>query len=144
MITNILIPTDFSPNSWLATQMAVDIAEKDKSNLLLLHIYPLVSRFSLDKNEVAVPVKLNEIKNRLKEIAKEISTNTKVKIESKVLPGNVESTLLLFLSENPFDLMVLGVNSHGANNELGSHATTLIEKCGIPVLIVPNQNGKND
>jgi nucleotide-binding universal stress UspA family protein len=143
VITNILIPTDFSPNSWLATQMAVDIAVQGKSNLLMLHIYPIVSRFSLDKNEVALPVKLDEIKTRLNEISKDISSNSDVKIESKVLPGNIESTLLQFILDNQFDLVVLGINSHGANNELGSHSTSLIEKCGIPVLIVPNKKVKN-
>jgi nucleotide-binding universal stress UspA family protein len=119
--------------------MAVDIAVQGKSTLLMLHIYPIVSRFSVDKNEVALPVKLDEIKARLNEISKDISSNMDVKIESKVLPGNIESTLLQFILDNQFDLVVLGINSHGANNELGSHSKSLIEKCGIPVLIVPNK-----
>lgn len=123
--------------------MALDIAVQGKTNLLILHIYPLVSQFSLDKNEVASPVKLDEIKNRLNQITKDISINTEVQIESKVLPGNVESTLLQFIKENQFDLVVLGINSHGANNELGSHSTSIIEQCGIPVLIVPNKKTNN-
>lgn len=142
-IDQILIPTDFSPSAWQATKIGMELASANNAKLNILHIIPTVSRFSDDKTLQQLPEKLEEVKSRMNELSKGLVEENKVSIENFVLPGNVAQTMLEFIRENSYDLVILGVNSHGAGNDLGSHATLVIEKCNVPVLIVPNNVKSN-
>ena len=137
MITQILIPTDFSHASWKATKIGIELAKLNNAQVNILHVIPFVSRFSNTKSQQHLPEKIDEIRLRMNDISKELSEES-VKIENMVLSGNVEETMLELIDRKEYDLVILGVNSHGTNNELGSHTSLVIEKSGIPVLIVPN------
>ena len=143
VIDQILIPTDFSPAAWQATKLGMELARANKAGLNILHIIPTVSRFSDDKTLQQLPEKLEEVKSRMNDLSKDLVEENQVDIQNFVLPGNVAQTMLNFISENNYDLVILGVNSHGAGNDLGSHATLVIEKCNVPVLVVPNNMKSN-
>lgn len=137
MITSILIPTDFSPASWSATKFALQFSNMSGSpKLRLLHVYPLSKKANEDdrgENQIveAVQQKMDKLLNDLVEDANG-------EIENVVVSGNVEEKLMEEIRENKSDLVIVGVNSNGVNNEIGSHTIRMIEKSGIPVLIVPN------
>ncbi len=143
MIDQILIPTDFSPAAWQATKIGMELASANNAELNILHIIPTVSRFSDDKTLQQLPEKLEEVKSRMNELSRGLVEESQISIENFVLPGNVAQTMLEFIKEHTYDLVILGVNSHGAGNDLGSHATLVIEKCNVPVLIVPNNVKSN-
>ena len=143
MIDQILIPTDFSPASWQATKIGMELASANDAELNILHIIPTVSRFSDNKTLQQLPEKLEEVKSRMNELSKGLVEENHVSIENFVLPGNVAQTMLDFIKRNSYDLVILGVNSHGAGNDLGSHATLVIEQCNVPVLVVPNNVRSN-
>jgi len=79
----------------------------------------------------------------MNELSKDLIEENKVTIQNFVLPGNVADTMLKFIREHTYDLVILGVNSHGSDNEMGSHTSLILQKCGVPVLIVPNNAKTN-
>ena len=143
VIDQILIPTDFSPAAWQAVKLGMDLASVNNAELNILHIIPTVSRFLDDMTLQQLPEKLDEVKLRMNELSKGLMEENRVAIENFVLPGNVAQTMLEFIDQHDYDLVILGVNSHGAGNDLGSHATLVIEKCNVPVMIVPNNVKSN-
>ena len=143
MIDQILIPTDFSPAAWQATKLGMELANANNAELNILHVIPTVSRYTDEKNVLKLPEKLDEVKSRMNELSKGLSEEGSVAIQNHVLPGNVAQTMLDFIRNHSYDLVILGVNSHGAGNDLGSHATLVIEQCNVPVMIVPNNAKSN-
>ena len=143
MIDQILIPTDFSPAAWQATKLGMELANANNAELNILHVIPTVSRYTDDKSRLKLPEKLDEVKSRMNELSKGLSEEGSVAIQNHVLPGNVAQTMLDFIRNHSYDLVILGVNSHGAGNDLGSHATLVIEQCNVPVMIVPNNAKSN-
>lgn len=79
------------------------------------------------------------VQNRMDKLAKDLSDKSEEVIENVVLSGDVEEKLIEFISQNHSDLVIVGVNSNGVNNEIGRHTLSIIEKSGVPVLIVPNK-----
>jgi len=143
VIDQILIPTDFSPAAWQATKIGMELAYANKAELNILHVIPTVSRFSDDKSIQQLPDKLEEVKSKMNELSKGLVEVNRVAIQNHVLPGNVAQTMLDFIKRNTYDLVILGVNSHGSGNDLGSHASLVIEKCNVPVMVVPNNVRSN-
>lgn len=138
MIDQILIPTDFSPAAWQATKIGMELANANNAELNILHVIPMVSRFTNDETLQKLPEKLDQVKSRMNELSRGLAEEGSVAIQNHVLPGNVAQTMLDFIRNHSYDLVILGVNSHGAGNDLGSHATLVIEQCNVPVMIVPN------
>ena len=139
MISSILIPTDFSPASWTATQVGLELSRlSSESTISFLHIYPNSAKYSSKDTKKASQQVLEEMKDRMNQLSLSLSDQPMERINNVVLSGNVEDTMLKFIKEHKFDLVIVGVNSNGLNNEIGSHTVSLIEKSGTPVLVVPN------
>lgn len=139
MISSILIPTDFSPASWTATQVGLELSRlNNDATISFLHIYPNSAKYSLKDSKKANQHVLEEMKDRMNQLSLSLSDQSMERINNVVLSGNVEDTMLKFIKEHKFDLVIVGVNSNGINNEIGSHTVSLIEKSGTPVLVVPN------
>lgn len=105
--------------------------------LKFLHVYPLSKRNSdhIEKDSSMIAA----VQNRMDKLAKDLSDKSEEVIENVVLSGDVEEKLIEFISQNHSDLVIVGVNSNGVNNEIGRHTLSIIEKSGVPVLIVPNK-----
>ncbi|MEQ6168808.1 universal stress protein [Ekhidna sp. MALMAid0563] len=140
MISSILIPTDFSPASWQAAQMGLELSKLYKdATISFLHIYPASSRYS-HKNEPTANMKqLEEVLHRMNQLSHDISDLSDDRIQNVVLSGNVEETMMKFIKEHSFDLVIVGINSNGHDNEIGSHTVRVIKESGVPVMIVPNR-----
>ncbi len=139
MISSILIPTDFSPASWKATQIGLELTKLNQHAVLsILHIYPLVSRFSNGKNGKEIPDKMKEVQSKMNALSKEFMDHSDEKIKNVVLSGNVEETMLQFIREHDFDLVILGINGNGLDNTMGSHTQSVIEKSSTPIMVIPN------
>ena len=74
----------------------------------------------------------------MQKMSDEISQEKGLEISSVVLSGKVESQLLTFVGEHQFDLVIMGVNSNGEDDNPGSHTLKIIEQSSTPLLIVPN------
>jgi len=136
VISSILIPTDFSPASWKATKVGLELSRLNKNvTLSILHVYPVSKRSKKIGDSQSL---LQDVKERMNKLTKDLTDHSEEIIKNVVLSGDVEDTLLTFIKEHSFDLVIVGVNSNGLNNEIGSHTVSMIEKSGIPILIVPN------
>ncbi|WP_420318551.1 universal stress protein [Ekhidna sp.] len=141
MISSILIPTDFSPASWKATQVGIELSQLDgNTKLSFLHVYPIASKYLNKDIGVASQEMLERMKNRMNQLSHDLS-DAQDRIENVVLSGNVDDEMMNFIKNNHFDLVIVGINSNGANNEIGSHTIRMIKESGIPVMIVPNKSG---
>lgn len=140
MISSILIPTDFSPASWNATQVGLELSRLNAEAIIsFLHVYPMASRYTHKSIDSINEQKLAEFEKRMNQLAVDLIEYPEKRIKNMVLSGNVEDTMIRFIKENDFDLVIVGINSNGQNNELGSHAVSVIKESGIPVMIVPNR-----
>lgn len=139
MISRILIPTDFSPASWKATQYGLELSKLSGDSVIsFLHVYPLSSKYVDEDNTSEDGSVIGEVKDKMNHISKSFTDQWEEKIENIVLSGNVEEQMLDYIKEHDFDLIIVGINSNGRNNEIGSHTERVIKDCGVPVLIVPN------
>ncbi len=138
MISSILIPTDFSPASWNATQLGIELFQRhEDTKLSLLHVYPIAAKYQEDSEDTEK--KIEHMKNRMIQLSNDLNEKITNAIENVVLPGNVNDVMLEYIENNRFDLVIVGINSNGQNNDIGSHTINVIEKSGVPVMIVPNR-----
>lgn len=140
VISSILIPTDFSPASWNATQVGLELSRLNGDAILsFLHIYPMAARYSQKDIQSISKKKLEEVEKRMNQLSVDFIEHPEKRIKNMVLSGNVEETMIQFIRENHFDLVIVGINGNGQNNEIGSHTVSVIRESGVPVMIVPNK-----
>lgn len=141
MISSILIPTDFSPASWKATQFGIELCRaNDHAKISFLHVYPVSSKYLKDDGKHVTQEKMQLMQNRMKQLSSELIEKAEELIDNVVLPGNVDEVMKEFIRENEFDLVIVGINSNGQNNDIGSHTVRIIKESEVPVLIVPNKS----
>ena len=141
MISSILIPTDFSPASWNATQVGLELSRLNVSaRLSFLHVYPISSKYAMNGNGHANSKVMEEMKCRMNQLSNNLSEKSEDRIENVVLSGNVDEVMMDFIKQNSFDLVIVGINSNGQDNEIGSHTIKVIKESGVPVMIVPNKS----
>lgn len=135
MINKILISSDFSPASWQATRFAVDLAVAKKAKISILHIIPSNDK-SLENGKMKE--KINTLKGKMDDITKKLMNGSSDLMDVVVLSGNIESTILEYIQSNGFDLIIVGRNSGGDSDEIGSHTFSILQKSQIPVMVVPD------
>ena len=141
MISSILIPTDFSPASWNATQVGLELSRLNGlAKLSFLHVYPVPAKYLENGHKQMTVKKMELMKSRMNQLAHDLSEKAEDRIDNVVLPGNVGDVMMQFIRENQFDLVIVGINSNGQNNDIGSHTINIIKESGIPVMIVPNKS----
>ncbi|SEC10734.1 Nucleotide-binding universal stress protein, UspA family [Maribacter dokdonensis] len=148
MESSILIPTDFSKNSWNAMLYAIKLFEDRKCSFYILHAYAketygLDSLSLLDPDEAFNKTSENNSKKGLREtIARLHSLNKNTKHSFYAVS---ESMLLLSAVKNlnkkiQFDLLVLGAKGSANKNEAayGQHTLEILKNVKEnPILIVP-------
>lgn len=141
MISSILIPTDFSPASWNAAQVGLELFEHYKdATISFLHVYPMSTRYSKNEKPEVAESLLLQMKERMNHLSQSLMDFSEERINNVVLSGNVEKTMLQFIKDHKFDLVIVGINSNGRTNEIGSHTVKVIKESGVPVMIVPNRS----
>lgn len=139
---NILIPTDFSHAAWNAVQLGLRLAVTDFAVITLLHVFPSTARFNSRKEQCLAQEELADfrvIKEQMDALCADFTKESQIQLQSVLLGGSVEEEIREYIRENDFDLVIMGVNSNGEDNEPGSHTSTIISNCEVPVLVVPNQ-----
>lgn len=136
---HILVPTDFSPAAWEAIQVSLSLVGAQAS-ITLMHVYPEVRAHQRRLGEPSADIEAKrEILHRMERLCLDISSTDQVHISPVVKGGKVEEEVLQYIRSHDFDLIVMGVNGNGQDNEPGSHTSKVIAKAAIPVLVVPNK-----
>ena len=138
----ILVPCDFSKPAINALKFALDIAERSKGVISLVHVIEL----PVMHDTVLMPVLsfeeqlLKELKEKADSQFKKIIEKYKregVKVSWKVEFGPISRTLLEIILVESIDLVIMG--SHGASGLreyfIGSNAEKIIRKSPVPVLV---------
>ena len=141
---NILLPTDFSDNSWNAIQYAVELFRDEKCNFFLLNTYtPMIynveytSRFGLIEVMKDTSKKnLNDIQQRIEKKFKNPNHNYNQISSFNTLTNEIEQ-----LQEgNVMDLIVMGTKGATGLGEIlfGSNTVHIIKKAKCAVLAIPS------
>ncbi|HZW62156.1 MAG TPA: universal stress protein [Flavobacteriaceae bacterium] len=149
MKTNVLVPTDFSENAWVAVEYALRLYKNESCNFYILNVFNLI--------DPLLPNLLNmDVGSELYEQAKEESEEELAKIINKIVLKNGNSqrhnftTLSVFnntveaikntVEEKDIEMIVMGTKgkTNARKSILGSKASYVIEKVrNCPVIVVP-------
>lgn len=146
---NILIPTDFSENSWNAVKYALAFFKDTTCDFYLLHV-TLIYNYASGESPV-MPLPAIEVID--KTILKQAKTNLKNLIKKiELLPHNPKHRFYTFnnydyfidavkahVAEKNIDLIVMGTKGASGLKKvmIGSNTGDLITRVKCPVLIVP-------
>lgn len=145
IITNVLMPTDFSSCSRAAFPFACKLARESEAKLHLLHVIEPPAPALLPDGAFVPPMldtqeDIEEIKGELHRwLRSEDAAN--IGSEADVRTGLPLAEILSFATEHHCDLIVLG--THGrtgmAHLLIGSVAENVVRKAKCPVLTVPEK-----
>lgn len=143
---NILIPTDFSENSWNAITYGLDYLKNINCNFYLLHVtlftYPINGDAPIGSSLEIEETLLNNAEAELKKIV----TKIKALYANKKHTFHIISSYNFFIEavkelikEKNIDLIVMGTKGASGLTEIiiGSNTADLITQVKCPVLIVP-------
>lgn len=144
---NILLPTDFSENSWNAIKYALHFYENTTCNFHLLHV-TLISNYItgefpiIPTTDILEKTLLKQAKTDLKKLLKKIEklpVNSKHHFFTHSSYNNFIDAVRDYISEKQIDIIVMGTKGASGISEviIGSNTGDLITKVKCPVLIVP-------
>ena len=134
---HILVPTDFSDPSKRALDMAIELAQKSKARLTLLHVWNLpyagyaeALAWPIDEMEAGARTALEELR---------VSVAARLPgVEAMLEMGREWQTILEVAKAKGVDLIVMGTHGrHGLPRFfLGSVAEKIVRLSPVPVLTV--------
>mgnify|MGYP000859509023 CR=1 FL=1 len=135
---HILAPVDLSKNSKEALRYAVHLALKANADLTIVHCYSLLLKAVIYSTKKGYTEKDPE-KWILKRVAKIRQKYPELKVDYKIIKGDVVDCLRRLVDTTDADLVVMGCQGAGENLEtyLGSTSGAMIKTTNIPVLVVP-------
>lgn len=139
----ILVPTDFSQQAADALDMAYHICKKTNAEIYLIHVVedPILTSFSVT-GEVAIPDVENkifvvkQIERARKDLAESAAKYNDVKIHTKIRIGNPYHNIRDIITEEDFDLVVMGTKGSSGLQEIlvGSNTEKVVRHSKCPVL----------
>ncbi len=134
-LKEILVLTDFSPAAWQAMRYGGFLCRAHHANMTLLHVLP--SKPS-PKNGNGDVIELFD--NKLQSFGKEIQLVNGNAVKTVVLSGNVSQEIAKYINQITFDMVIMGLNGNGGmNSELGKNTKNMLERSGLPVLVMPSK-----
>ncbi len=140
-LQHILVPTDFSPFSDLALQVAAFFQEKFQPRITVLHVLTPLEAEALT-SQPGNPWE-NVVLKIQNDMAREVERSTPLPLPNGVLHfevvvGEPAEEIVRFAEENRVDLIIMG--THGrtglASIFLGSVTVGVIKRTCIPVMVV--------
>ena len=147
---NILIPTDFSENSWNAIKYALKLYKKTRCSFHILHVSNVNTFVSgelpsipsttlvLEKNvKVETKRKLKALLNKIDQTYLNIKHSFITHAEYGFLIDAIKSNV----EENDIDLIIMGTKGASGLKEviIGSNTGDVITRVKCPVLVVPEE-----
>lgn len=140
MFKKILVPTDASEAAKRALIIALEVANKYDSQILLLHVVytPEALGYTLSSG-IAVPQEeVGSLGSEVLTAALDGIDVGTIRLEKKQKPGHPANTILEELKNGQFDLVVMGNRGYGpiAGSMLGSVSQRILSKAECPVMII--------
>ncbi|WP_121666929.1 universal stress protein [Mesonia aquimarina] len=139
---NILLPTDFSQNSWNAIAYAVDFFKNIHANFYIIHINDQEPEEVISDGSVIEKKKSNTVIQSFQLLLQKLQqqkTNTKHHFYTSIEDGNFIESIRLHVAEKHINFIVMGTqgNSNFKEATVGSHTTDVITKVKCPILVIP-------
>lgn len=135
---HIIVPVDLSKNSKEALRYAVHVARKANAEITIMHSYNLLLKAVIYTTKKGTIEKDPEkwIQKRIDRISKK---HPDLKVDSKIVKGDVVDNLRRMVEVTGADLVIMGAQGTGENVEtfLGTTAGAMVKTTDIPVLVVP-------
>lgn len=147
---NILIPTDFSNNSWNAIKYALRLYNKTRCSFHLLHVCNVNALISTEIHSVPTSAVILEedirtdAKRKLKSLVKKIdsySPNIKHSFITHAEYGFLIDSIKSMVIDNEIDLIIMGTKGASGLKEaiVGSNTGDVITRIKCPILVVPEK-----
>lgn len=147
---NILLPTDFSENSWNAIAYALRFFERNTCNFYLLHVNSITNLATGDMPNLAVHENIEkaylktskkELRTLLKRISLEFPPNKKHKIYTITDYNFFVESIRKQVKEKKIDLIVMGTKGASGLSEyiIGTNTGDIITKVKCTTLAVPEK-----
>jgi len=151
--TIVLLATDGSEEASLATQTAVEIAEKTGSQLPVIHVYGVAPIYPLYPEatdpggvEMQAPVLEEELESLSEQRAREVLATAVEKVQSAggtvaqahLREGGVPHEIVALAEDTGVGLIVAGSRGHGGIRRalMGSVSDSVVRHAHCPVLVV--------
>jgi nucleotide-binding universal stress UspA family protein len=142
----ILLPTDFSEHSMLASKYAMSLAKEYKAELIVLHIVESVAEVSLMSGaelpsygtmSVYYEDLVKEAQERTKGIC-DMASEHGIKATNRVIYGNPRHEILNIANSEPIDLIVMGTHGRKGFSRFvnGSVAEAVVRHAPCSILSV--------
>jgi len=140
MMEKILLPTDFSPTSQSAMEMAITVAKKFDSEIILLHVLP-----DIPKSKLVEDMLNKTAHDQFKTIRKKISRSRVKMAEPIIATGNHFDQIIQLAKKRDVNLIIMGSGEKEGSEkpELGNTAKKVIRKSGKPVWIMKRDMHSN-
>ncbi len=137
----ILVPTDFSALSMATIEAAVTLADRNASELFLIHALAPVAVLP-PLAMPALPIVLADDTSAMKRQLENVPVPDglyQLPVHREVIPGDPGNVILKFADEHDIDVIVMGTHSRSrwAHFVLGSVTETVVRRSKCPVLTVP-------
>ena len=147
---NILIPTDFSENSWNAIRYALKLYKKTRCSFHILHVSNVNTFVSGELPSVPLTTLVLEkdvrveIKSKLKALINKIDQthlNIKHSFITHAEYGFLIDAVKSKVEDNDIDLIVMGTKGASGLKEviIGSNTGDVITRVKCPILVVPEE-----
>jgi nucleotide-binding universal stress UspA family protein len=152
MLRLIVVPLDGSSFGEQPLPLAIRIAERQRAELELVHVYETILPY-LTQGAPPLDPALDEDLRRdrrsyLDSVAKWVERSTSAKVTATLLTGTeVATTLVEHLAERRADLVVMATHGRGGLSRIwvGSVATDLVRHSDTPVLLMrPTESGSRE
>lgn len=144
-MTNILIPTDFSHNSWNAIVYALSFFKECKCTFYLLHVNELNGASRKIAATKVIPIASDiEIKNKLHALVEKIEASSlkgKHLFFTLTAKGNIIEAIRNEVEDKHIDLIVMGTKGSSGIKKLavGSNTADVINKVKCSTLVIPEK-----
>lgn len=132
-MNTILVPTDFSPAADNAMNYALDLAAREDSKIILLHVVP--ERILKESNGADV----KSAEEKLMSLHTQVLESKKIGCDRILLRGDPEKEILRLAEARKPSLIAIGMRGAGEGLQriIGRTARKIIEKARCPVIAVP-------
>lgn len=153
----ILVPTDFSKEAGIATDLAFDVAKKSGADLILFHVIEENSSSGSFNVEAQVATKetgidrlfmIKLIEKSKKQLQKAVSDPrlSSVRVDGQLRVGNPFHGMKTIIAEQKVDLVIMGTAGKSGVTGLviGSNTDKVIRSAHCPVLTVQKKPATSD
>lgn len=149
MISNIIVPTDFSEAATQAMQYALSLANKLKASVHVLHINQVAmvdTTMPAETYQMFVKEIEDQTQDQFKKLEKEILDASGVTYTCHSKYGFVADEICDFALKQEADLIILGTTGASGMSEIlfGSNASSVVSKTQTPVMVIPKNTVYKD